>query len=551
MDQLHVLNFKLYNTSFDNDVAKLLGKACEGKCQDADFKLDIKVGYVESCEPLDENYLSMTVNMGKDKRKIISNCLKGLKKEDLDKSLVLVLTNIEPKKIKEVKSMGVIFYRREKEKLLPVRPNCNARPGDKVFPSGCEEPKNPGRLSNEDLEKVTKLLKTTDDGEVFFGDKKLRTDKGFLTTKTDPSVFNKEFKEEKKDGKKEKQNELFAKVELKVGYVENCENLDSDNYSLTVNLGNGEKRKIGSGCAKTVSVSDINQSLVVVFTNTPKRKIKDLESAGFIMCQKKEDKLLLVRPNGEAKPGDRVFLENGKADNNKVPEISKEDFDAAVKHFCTSEQGHLLFNAIKLKTDKGYLTTNTDKSVFNKQFKEEKKHKEDKKDNKKGGDDLFSKVDLRVGYVEECTVMEGFKDIYSLVVDLNEDEKRKIGTGLRNHVPIDKIKHTKCIVFSNLKPKKFGKDGFESNGMIVCASSENKETIELIRPHEDAKPGDKVYLEGTELDPKKVDQLSNKNFDKVLKKLFSNDKGEATFDGVRMMTDKGVITTTLKNAHIS
>ena len=99
--------------------------------------------------------------------------------------------------------------------------------------------------------------------------------------------------------------------------------------------------------------------------------------------------------------------------------------------------------------------------------------------------EIFKLCDLRVGYVEECTILEGFNDIYSLVIALGEENKRHIGTGLRNHVPIEKIKNTKIVVFSNLKPKKFGKD-FESNGMILTASAKDGDSkvYELIRPDE-------------------------------------------------------------------
>ena len=54
--------------------------------------------------------------------------------------------------------------------------------------------------------------------------------------------------------------------------------------------------------------------------------------------------------------------------------------------------------------------------------------------------EIFKLCDLRVGYVEDCTILEGFNDIYSLIIDLGEENKRHIGTGLRNHVPIEKIK---------------------------------------------------------------------------------------------------------------
>ena len=46
------------------------------------------------------------------------------------------------------------------------------------------------------------------------------------------------------------------------------------------------------------------------------------------------------------------------------------------------------------------------------------------------------------------------------------------------------------IVFANLKPRKLA--DFMSNGMVMCASSADKSTVELIRPPEGSKVGDRV-----------------------------------------------------------
>ena len=200
------------------------------------------------------------------------------------------------------------------------------------------------------------------------------------------------------------------------------------------------------------------------------------------------------------------------------------------------------------------------KEKKNKKKEEKKDGEEQKKEEKKKHEqkkamepkEIFKLCDLRVGYVEECTILEGFNDIYSLIIDLGEENKRHIGTGLRNHVPIEKIKNTKIIVFSNLKPKKFGKD-FESNGMILTSSLKDGENkiYELIRPDDKAKPGEKVYLDGTELDPKKEATISPKRFGQILDNLKTNEECFCLYDGTKLRTESGFVTAPLKNAPIS
>ena len=194
------------------------------------------------------------------------------------------------------------------------------------------------------------------------------------------------------------------------------------------------------------------------------------------------------------------------------------------------------------------------KKKENKENKNNENHKEEKK-GKKGLDknEIFKLCDLRVGNVKSIKIMEGFNDIYELDIDLGEGFIRKIGTGLRHYVPMEKIANSKVIVFSNLKPKRFGKN-FESNGMIMCASNKinDKEVIELLRPNENSNPGDKVYLEGTELDNSKVEQISGGYYKKAIELFKTDDNCNCMYNGVKIITQSGnIIVESLKNSDIS
>ena len=243
----------------------------------------------------------------------------------------------------------------------------------------------------------------------------------------------------------------------------------------------------------------------------------------------------------ETKPADKKAKKKEKKEEKPKEEIKEEKPKEEQKEEKKEEKKEKKEKKNKKKEEK-------------KENEEGKKEEKKKHEQKKGMEpkEIFKLCDLRVGYVEECTILEGFNDIYSLVIDLGEEKKRQIGTGLRNHVPIEKIKNTKIIVFSNLRPKKFGKD-FESNGMILTASSKegDKKIYELIRPNENAKPGEKVYLDGTELDPEKVATINNKRFGQILDNLKTNEECFCIYDGTKLRTESGFITAPLKNAPIS
>lgn len=60
------------------------------------------------------------------------------------------------------------------------------------------------------------------------------------------------------------------------------------------------------------------------------------------------------------------------------------------------------------------------------------------------------------------------------------------------------------VVFANLKPRKLA--DFMSNGMVLCASNDDKSVIELIRPPEGSKVGERIQLTGNPILGKAVQQ---------------------------------------------
>ena len=128
---------------------------------------------------------------------------------------------------------------------------------------------------------------------------------------------------------------------------------------------------------------------------------------------------------------------------------------------------------------------------------------------------------------------------------------------MNGKIPIEEMLEGYVIVFANLKPRKIA--GLESNGMVMCASSDDKGVIELIRPPAGSKVGDRVQLTGNPilgqplsetreevLNPKK------KYFERFLPLIKTNDQAEATYNGITLQTSSGIIKSkTLANSHIS
>ena len=104
--------------------------------------------------------------------------------------------------------------------------------------------------------------------------------------------------------------------------------------------------------------------------------------------------------------------------------------------------------------------------------------------------EVYSKCDLRVGKIVEIEPHPESDHLYREKIDIGEGEPRVIGTGLKGKVPIEEMTKGFVVVFANLKPRKLA--DFMSNGMVMAASNSDKSVIELIRPPEGSKIGERV-----------------------------------------------------------
>jgi methionyl-tRNA synthetase len=98
----------------------------------------------------------------------------------------------------------------------------------------------------------------------------------------------------------------------------------------------------------------------------------------------------------------------------------------------------------------------------------------------------FTKLDLRVGKVLECALVEGSDKLLRLQIDLGHGDVRQIFSGIRESYTPESMLGRQVVVIANLKPRKmrFG----ISQGMVLCASNENP-GVYLVSPDEGGAAG--------------------------------------------------------------
>ena len=131
--------------------------------------------------------------------------------------------------------------------------------------------------------------------------------------------------------------------------------------------------------------------------------------------------------------------------------------------------------------------------------KKQKKKKEKKKRAPKPAapeQPLITALDIRVGKILKAWEHESADSLYCEEIDVGEEGgPRSICSGLRKfYSSADQISGKMCLVLCNLKKRNMV--GFPSHGMVLCASSEGKASVELVEPPADAKIGERVVFEG-------------------------------------------------------
>jgi methionine--tRNA ligase beta chain len=161
----------------------------------------------------------------------------------------------------------------------------------------------------------------------------------------------------------------------------------------------------------------------------------------------------------------------------------------------------------------------------------------------------ISKLDIRVGVIQTAWEHEEADKLFCEEIDIGEESPRRIASGLRAYYTVDDLPGRRVLVVSNLKARKLA--GFESHGMVLCASS-NDGTVQFIEPPDDAKIGERVIVKGFDGEPATENQvIKKKMLDTIFPDLKTNNDGVPCYKGVPLSTPAGPCKPSIPNAMVS
>merc|ERR1740121_1922438 len=165
--------------------------------------------------------------------------------------------------------------------------------------------------------------------------------------------------------------------------------------------------------------------------------------------------------------------------------------------------------------------------------------------------DDITRLNFRIGRIQKVWPHPNADKLYFEEIDLGETTgPRTIASGLRDHLKPEDMDGKLVVVLANLKPRKM--QGFESQGMVMCATKDGKTT--LLQPPAGAVVGERVAIEGVEMaDPDdKLNEKSGKApWPAVEPGLVTDATKQATFKGAVMRVAAGPIIATAADGKIS
>jgi aminoacyl tRNA synthase complex-interacting multifunctional protein 1 len=169
----------------------------------------------------------------------------------------------------------------------------------------------------------------------------------------------------------------------------------------------------------------------------------------------------------------------------------------------------------------------------------------------------ISALDIRVGMITRVWEHPEAEKLYCEEIDVGEDQPRQIASGLRPYLSKEDLEGRKVLVLCNLKAHKFV--GFESHGMVLCASNQDHTVVKLVNPPVDAKIGERVTVPDfkfggiTEEDgaPFPENKIGKKKIFKQLAPFLTTSKyGVPEFLGRPFMTSAGVCTSSVPDGTV-
>ncbi|XP_059666845.1 uncharacterized protein LOC132312479 [Cornus florida] len=159
-----------------------------------------------------------------------------------------------------------------------------------------------------------------------------------------------------------------------------------------------------------------------------------------------------------------------------------------------------------------------------------------------------SLLKIQVGVIRNAWKHPSADSLLVEEIDVGGPKVRQVVSGLAKYCSPDELMNRRVVLITNVKPGKLR--DVMSEGLVLCASSEDHSDVEPLLAPEGAKVGECVSFSGHDGKPEDVLNPKKKQLEKITPNLFTDNKGVAMFKGIPFMTSAGPCTSSIRNASI-
>ena len=99
-------------------------------------KLDLRVAQIKQAEEIEgaDKLYKLTIDLGNETRTIVAGIKQHYTKEELKNKSIIIITNLEPRILKGIKSQGMLLAASNKETntCILLTPDKDTKPGTKI-----------------------------------------------------------------------------------------------------------------------------------------------------------------------------------------------------------------------------------------------------------------------------------------------------------------------------------------------------------------------------------------------------------------------------------
>ncbi|KAJ8771160.1 hypothetical protein K2173_023485 [Erythroxylum novogranatense] len=159
-----------------------------------------------------------------------------------------------------------------------------------------------------------------------------------------------------------------------------------------------------------------------------------------------------------------------------------------------------------------------------------------------------SLLKIQVGIIRKASKHPSADSLLVEEIDVGEPKPRQVVSGLAKYCSPDELLNRRVVLITNVKPGKLR--DVMSEGLVLCASSEDHTVVEPLIPPEGAKIGEQISFSGVDGKPEDVLNPKKKQLEKITPYLLTDDNGVATFKGIPFMTSGGPCVSSIPKASI-